>query len=270
MLKLESWLEITTVSNCVIDCRFCPQHVFQEHYHGYKTLRLNDFKVALSKVPCHVVIHFSGFAEPFLNPNCLEMIEHTHDEGFKVVLFSTLFGLKNEDVERLKRCNVELVLHLPDALGNAKIPVTEEYKKTLVTALKELRTTTLYVMDEQFISNERAGLCEDAPKRHARGWFWCEKLLVPQFVMLPNCDVVLCCMDFGLSHKLGNLKMQSWLDLVNSAQYKRARANRFQMDGSTICRKCVWASARYRCTYYAKRLVQRYHAKRFIQRYMTK
>jgi radical SAM protein with 4Fe4S-binding SPASM domain len=270
LLKFESWLEITTVSRCVLDCSFCPQHVFQEHYHGCKTLPLAGFKTALSKVPNYVKIHFSGFAEPFLNPQCLDMIEYAHSEGFKIVLFSTLFGLESKNIERLRNCNVELILHLPDALGNAKIPVTDEYKKTLLTALKRLHTTSLCVMDEQFISNERAGYCKNAPKRHARGWFWCEKLLFPQFVMLPNCDVVLCCMDYGLSNNLGNLKKQSWLEIVNSTEYQRARANSFQTDGDLLCRKCVWVSPCYRCTYYAKRLVQRYHNKRFIQRYAAK
>jgi sulfatase maturation enzyme AslB (radical SAM superfamily) len=267
MLKIEPWLEITTVSNCVIDCSYCPQRILQENYRGNKTLSLDDFKTALSKVPKKVAIHFSGFAEPFLNPHCLEMIEHAHIEGHKVVLFSTLVGLKSSDVKRLEKCNPEVVLHLPDKLGNAKIPVTEEYKKTLDTVLKTLHVTGYYVMDEQFISNERAGQCNDTPKRLKRGWFFCEKLLSPQFVMLPNCDVVLCCMDYGLKHRLGNLLAQSWKDITKSEEYQKIRANRLHLDGEILCRSCVWASLSFRFKYYLKRIPQKYHTKRSIQHY---
>jgi sulfatase maturation enzyme AslB (radical SAM superfamily) len=269
MLKKESWLEITTVSKCIIDCSFCPQSVFQESYHGCKTLSLYDFKKALSKVPKNVVIHFSGFSEPFLNPQCVDMIEYAHLEGYKIVLFSTLVGLKSRDVERLRRCNPEVTLHLPDELGNAKIPITRAYKETLTAVLKLLSVNTFYVMNEQFISNERVGLCNGAPKRHTRGWFYCEKLFAPQFVMLPNCDIVLCCMDYGLKHRIGNLMQQSWGDIVKSSEYQKVCANRFQLDGTAICRQCVWASPAFRLKYYIKRLVQRYYVKQLLQRYST-
>ncbi len=270
MFQPLSRLEITTVSKCVIDCSFCPQHVFQEHYHGCKTLKLSNFRTALSKVPRQVAIHFSGFAEPFLNPQCIDMIEYAHSKGYKVSLFTTLVGLKKTDIERLQCCNPEVTLHLPDNLGNAKIPVTQAYNDTLSATLKQLRVNTFYVMNENFISNERAGLCSNAPKRLIRGLFFCEKLFAPQFVMLPDCTVVLCCMDFGLKHALGNLVSQSWLDLVRSSEYQKVRATCFKMDDAALCRRCAWASATFRQKYYVKRIAQRYYAKRLIQHYLSK
>jgi biotin synthase-related radical SAM superfamily protein len=60
--KLELGLEITTVSKCVIDCGYCPQKIFQEAYHGCRSLSLKDFKKVPSKVPKIVSIHFSAFA----------------------------------------------------------------------------------------------------------------------------------------------------------------------------------------------------------------
>jgi sulfatase maturation enzyme AslB (radical SAM superfamily) len=266
MLQQWSRLEITTVSNCAIDCRFCPQQIFQEHYHGCKSLRLSDFKIALSKVPKNVAIHFSGFAEPFLNPQCIDMIEYAHREGYRIFLFSTLVGLKSKDVPRLQRCKPKLILHLPDKLGNAKIPITKEYRETLKATLEQLPVDTFYVMDEHFISNERAGSCTDTPARHILGWLFCEKLFAPQFVMLPNCDVALCCMDFGLKHILGNLSSQSWRDILESPEYQRIRANRFRVDGDVLCRRCAWASLRFRQPFYIKRIAQRYYANRLLQR----
>ena len=270
MLKTEPWLEITTISKCSIDCSYCPQQTFQQHYNGTNMLTLEDFKKAVSKVPKKVAIHFSGFAEPFLNPQCLDMIEHAHAKGHKIVLFSTLFGLKKENMQRLRRCNPEVILHLPDKLGNAKIPVTENYKTTLDAVLKNLNVTGYYIMDENFISNERAGQCNDSPKRHVRGWFFCEKLLTGQVVMLPNCDVVLCCMDYGLKHPLGNLLEQSWNEIVNSEEYQKVRANRYKLDGNILCRSCVWASLSFRSKYYLKRILQKYYEKQNIQRIKSK
>ena len=267
MPLFQPWLEITTVSNCSIDCSYCPQRIFQKHYHGCKTLVLDDFKLALYSVPKYVPIHFSGFAEPFLNAQCIDMIEYTHSQGHKISLFSTLVGLKSKDVKRLRHCNPEVTLHLPDNLGNAKIPLTQTYKDTLSEAMKQLRITTLYVMNERFISNERAGSCTDTQKRHIRGWFFCEKLSAPQFVMLPNGDVTLCCMDFGLKHPLGNLTSQSWFDIIRSPKYQSVCANRFKIDGDVLCRKCAWASINFRAKYYIKRVVQRYYAKQCIAQY---
>jgi sulfatase maturation enzyme AslB (radical SAM superfamily) len=260
-------LEITTVNNCSINCSYCPQQAFKEHYSGCNTLQLEDFKKALSKVPKNVEIHFSGFSEPFLNAHCIEMLEYAHLKGYKVFLFSTLVGLKSSDVKRLQRCSPKLTLHLPDKLGNAKIPVTKTYKDTLNAVLTQLPIDTFYRMDECFISNERAGLCSNTTKRQINGCIFCEKLFVPQFVMLPNCDVVLCCMDYELKHPLGNLLSESWLELVKSSEYQKVIANRFIASDDILCCRCAWASLGFRQRYYIKRIVQRYHAKKLLQLY---
>jgi len=270
LLETEPWLEITTISKCNINCNYCPQQTFQDHYQGNTLLTLHDFKKALSQVPKSVTIHFSGFAEPFLNPQCIDMIEHAHKKGHKIVIFSTLVGLKNENIDRLMQCNPEVILHLPDKLGNTKIPVTENYKKIVDAVLNNLNVTGYYVMDENFISNERAGQCDDSPKRHVHGWFFCEKLLGGQFVMLPNCDVVLCCMDYGLKHPMGNLLKQSWYEIVNSDEFQKVRANRYKFNGNVLCRNCVWTSLSFRSTYYLKRIFQKYYEKQNIQRYKSK
>jgi sulfatase maturation enzyme AslB (radical SAM superfamily) len=237
----QSWLEITTAGKCTINCSFCPQEVLQENYQGCMSLSLKDFKEVLSKVPKTTAIHFSGFAEPFLNPQCIDMIEHAHSQGFKICIYSTLIGLRTEDVPRLQHCNPQLFLHLPDNLGNAKIPITEVYKDTLISVLKLLRIDGFFVMNENFKSNERAGFCKNVPKRHLYGWFYCQKLHLPQFVMLPNCDVVLCCMDYGLTHRIGNLLQQSYIDILNSVEYQKVRSSRYKIDSNGICRKCAWA-----------------------------
>jgi hypothetical protein len=234
-------LEITTVGKCIMDCSFCPQRLFQERYHGSQRLTLENFKKVLAIVPQNVVIHFSGFAEPFLNPNCIDMIEYAHSKGFGIELYTTLVGLKPENVERLKRCNPFLVLHLPDNLGRSKIPITETYKDTLVTVLRLMRIDGFSIMNDNMVPDPRAGLIRSTLERHVRGPFYCQKLVTPQFVMLPNCDVILCCQDFGLENRLGNLLDHSFMEVARSPKYRDICARRFKKDDEGICRKCIYA-----------------------------
>ena len=47
------------------------------------------------------------------------------------------------------------------------------------------------------------------------GGYYCNRALrMNHNVLLPNGDVVLCCMDFGMQHVLGNLKRQSYEEIL--------------------------------------------------------
>lgn len=226
----------------MIDCSFCPQQLFQERYRGSQRLSLEDFKKVLSNVPKTVSIHFAAFAEPFLNPECIDMIEYTHSKGFRIELYTTLVGLKTEDVDRLRRCNPFLVLHLPDNMGRAKIPITETYKNTLIAVMKKMRIDGFSIMNDTMIPDPRAGLVPSSGEIHVQGRpFCCSRLILPQFAMLPNCDVLLCSMDFGLEYRLGNLLEQSYVEIARSPKYNDICARRFKKDDTIICRKCSYA-----------------------------
>jgi len=189
-------------------------------------------------------IWFGCFTEPFINSDCTNMIESAISKGFKVRIFSTLVGMKAEDVERLSKMDIqEFTLHLPDNKNNTKIPVnTQMYKDTLALVLQKLRIDNFSVMNENFIDNERAGTTRTARGTHMKGMYECFKLVHPQFAMLPNCDVALCCNDFGLKHILGNLLTQSYDEIVNSKEFRRIRADRLKFDSKDIlCRNCMFA-----------------------------
>jgi hypothetical protein len=225
-----------------MDCSFCPQTVFQTAYHGEPFLTLENFKVALSHIPQYVSIGFSGFSEPFLNPECLSMVEYAIQEGYKVDVATTLVGLKLADVPRLARCKLAgFVLHLADNLGNARIPITSEFQQVLTKVLTSVKIDQFITMNEHFTSNLRAG---NLPGRkiHKRGWFICQSLVHPDCIMLPNGDVVLCCQDWGLKHVLGNLFMQNYEDIACSEAYRKIAGNRFKWNGDTLCRSCLYAS----------------------------
>ena len=56
-------------------------------------------------------------------------------------------------------------------------------------------------------------------------------------VMLPNGDVLMCCMDYGYTGLFGNLFTQSYEEIQNS---EAAIAMRRTLDeGESICRHCA-------------------------------
>jgi len=237
-------LEITTVKNCSVNCYpYCPQLKFREAYGSNPNLlSFENFRIVIDKLPTEVGIDFSGFSEPFLNPKALEMIEYADSKGFKMTLYSTLVGLKAAKIDRLAKIKfAHFSLHLPEPNHIAQIKITENYKNTLMAAITKMQIHGVSIMNDTFISNERAANCDDTKPRHNRGPFHCKKLVSPEFVMLPNCDVVLCCMDWQMQHNLGNLLLQSYQEIAESEAYRRIAHNSWFLDGDTLCRSCKWA-----------------------------
>ena len=64
-------------------------------------------------------------------------------------------------------------------------------------------------MTRQFKSNNRENVVRDINKT-SRPFVFCYKFTNPSPVLLPNGDVYLCCNDFGLRHKIGNLLVHDY------------------------------------------------------------
>lgn len=237
-------LAITTTKNCSVNCYpFCPQMKFRQIYGDREDfLSYEDFQLVLSHVPKNLMLGFEGFCEPFLNRRTMDMIELAKRDGHPIQLYSTLVGFRLEDVKRLRQANLDwFCLHLPDDQGVAHIPMTENYKEVLAEVLSTVTINDYARMDKAFVSNFRAGNCDDAPPHHVYGPFYCLKLIRPQLLMLPNCDAVLCCMDWGMKHVLGNLKEQTFDEIIHGPIYRKIAMERWKMDGSSLCRSCVQA-----------------------------
>ncbi len=114
-------MEITPLIGCSINCRYCPQSRLLKTYKGAKEMYLKDFKEYLRKIPDEVAIVFSGFVEPFLAKDRIDMMEYADRIGRTIHLYTTLSGLNEETFERVKTINFQTVnLHLPDKNGYAK------------------------------------------------------------------------------------------------------------------------------------------------------
>ena len=78
-------MEITTVIGCRVQCTFCPQTLLMDKYEEKNItdkitwgkpviMSFDTFKTCLDKLPKNVETDFSGYAEPWLNPECTKMI----------------------------------------------------------------------------------------------------------------------------------------------------------------------------------------------------
>jgi hypothetical protein len=253
-------MEITTVVGCKINCTFCPQKSFLTEYKSPKRkLSLDDFKLALDKMPDEVIIIFAGFSEPFLNADCTKMILHAHQKGHPISIFTTAVGITLEDVAQLKDIPYSafphggFTIHLPDQRKLAKINITDEYLQVL-QALKDADIQNFSAMtmgvvhpDVEHIfppstvispkMNSRAGNLEKEGVQEAftaasyDGPVICGRdEYIYNNVMLPNGDVVLCCQDYHMDHILGNIYEQSFAEIqpdpINSYE---------------LCKTCVYA-----------------------------
>lgn len=241
---------------CVVDCVFCPQRTLEEVYKGTRILALNDYKSMIDKVPTDVRITFAGFTEPWMNKYCTEMVLYAHDQGHPVSVFTTGVGVSTEDMEAIAHIpfagnpNGGFVLHLPDAEMLARHPITPGYIKTLewfrdnhhriknfskMSMGAELHPSIRHIFDSapSYAMWSRAGnlfreavakpqlitlrdrwnaITHEGPKTCG-----CVEGLYHN-VLLPNGDVSLCCMDYGLDHIIGNLHEQTYEELIPEDQ----------------------------------------------------
>lgn len=225
-------IEVTTQIGCPVQCaRFCPQEVTAAKYFSdsgnapYAKLSLENFRIMLATVPKSVQIVFSGFCEPFANPECIDLIEYAHNEGYTMRLYTTLYGATTSDVQRLIKIPFTIFdLHLCDG-ENTKIPLTDTYKDNVFTVLNTVPNLTFVQMNNSFKSNNRENITRNGiTKKTKRGYCW--KRDVPAMVLLPNGNLQLCCMDFALNYKIGNLLTESYADV--RTRYLKNR-NKFEL-----------------------------------------
>lgn len=263
-------MEITTKIGCSVNCRYCPQDVLCRTYsdrHKDNLLSLDNFKICLNKMPEDILILFSGFVEPFLNPQCIDMIEYSVQQGHRTLLNTTLVGMSLEDAHRLVELPMGMVtLHTPDKDGYATIPMTEEYFEVLDFLLESRKGDNSPFLDTancqsvphpeivKFINNrisfanlvliDRAGNLSGSEVDENichEGDIICKRSVsLNRNVLLPDGTVVLCCMDFGLEHELGNLLYDSYEDIISGQMMKVIRQNMAD-GGEVLCRRCSFA-----------------------------
>lgn len=268
-------LDITTKIGCSVNCKYCPQEVLLKEY--FKTnpnrencLSIDTLAKCMENMPINTNYQFCGMAEPFLNPDCFELIKFVCDAKYIVNLYTTLVGVNEETLYKLLELPIDYVtLHVADAKGYAKIPTSEEYYHLLETAVNcKKKNGRMFVdmcnaqaepdarvyeicMGKHMITSsllDRAGNLEGEgliTKRLSEGKIVCGVCgkSLNKNELLPDGTLLLCCMDYGMKHQLGNLKEQSYEDIMKGSEMQRIRKGMGVSQTSDIlCRYCSCAN----------------------------
>jgi radical SAM protein with 4Fe4S-binding SPASM domain len=224
-------LEITTAINCWNNCYYCPQNKLLEAYNGNLSMTLEQFVKILDNTPKDIQIDFAGFCEPFQNRDASKMMRYGIKNGYHVYLLTTLSNLNPKDLHTLKGLHFDAILvHEYQGFGFIK-ELQDKRLKDLMEVVTADKVEQFPMKEDYWFS--RAGNLWDREEKKgciACGW----DNTFSRNVVLPDGNVYVCCMDYGLKHCIGNLltthyndlDRQSIIDLCNSE------------DSDIICRKC--------------------------------
>lgn len=269
-------IEITTQIGCRVNCLYCPQTLLLNRYFGENknrkmVMEFEVFKKCVEKVPEDALIRFCGMAEPFLNSECIKMMKFACSAGKKVDLFTTLVGLQKEDLDTLINLPIEWVnVHVADCKGYANIPLNENYYEILsllvdaqkingepfinvLSAQAAPDKKVLEICGDKYITystlTDRAGNLEDSDKliakRNVKGKISCSLCGqdLNHNILLPDGTLLLCCMDYGMKHPLGNLMEMTYEEIMKGSEVTRIRRGMHDLVKEDIlCRSCSYAS----------------------------
>ena len=267
-------MELTTMIGCPLMCTFCPQDNLRDNYgKDTKYMQPMDLLTVLAKIPKDTRIDFSGMSEPWANPECTMMLEMVLYMGFNVAIYTTLYGMT--DPERVRKVleshpgQVEVImLHLPDANKNMKgWKNSEEWQKAAaiishtnvpcgIEAMTMDRNGVVHPDLQEmvgqlpgWVGHTRAdslnveqveGQALHITPRHEFALTCRSTPFYDRNVLLPNGDVVLCCMDYNLKHVIGNLLTQTYDEMMQGKPLqdliKMNEAVGF--DKCSICKSC--------------------------------
>ena len=284
-------LEITTRIGCPLACTFCPQETLVSAHSSNtspgspdrqtRMMSIDVFQKIVDSLPPYVRIDFSGFSEPFSNPNCGEFLLYANQKPNPIAIYTTLQGASERDADILQSLVLSrrispIVIHLPDAHGNMQgFRLSEVYKDTILKIAPlpgvELMTMSANaavmpeVLDILQTSPSWNLISSKLPQHAFVGWTRAGSLntqkvkgqpvhqnltlrcavicrMTPfydQNVVLPNGDVALCCMDYGLKHVIGNIQEGYHKIFESSAELRKVQsANMNPLNETSICKKC--------------------------------
>ena len=266
-------IEVTPVIGCKVNCQHCPQELLTSQYfrndrNRVAKMDIKTFKKCLDFFPKEYDISFGGMAEPFLNESFVEMLKVACEEGRHVSLYTTLVGASTTDIQEILKLPLQfVVLHVADRKGYAHIPLTEVYYQNLEKLINATKAngepfvnmcnaqTEADTRAEEICGNyeiftemtDRAGNLKNEELIHnkiTQGKLYCGNLgrEMNNNILLPDGTVVLCCMDYGLKHILGNIFTNTFEEIMNGEEMQKVKEG---MEGNErldiLCRNCSYA-----------------------------
>jgi radical SAM protein with 4Fe4S-binding SPASM domain len=197
--------------------------------------------------------------EPWLNPECTEMILYAHKQGHKICIFTTLTGMTLSDIDLIESIPFGFFqVHLPGNFEVEKFRVNDSYFKVLDKISKSninssfhchgknlnLKVKSILENNEKTVEfrslYQRSGNIKVNSRlslARRRGTIGCRRDLRCN-VLLPNGDVLLCSNDYGMKHVLGNIVSSSYDDLFNGEEFVKIRKGLQDESIDIICRDC--------------------------------
>ena len=259
-----AWLEVTTRIGSRNQCVYCPQDkivkAYSERSNNFE-MSFEIFQKCIDKVPDNVNIHFSGLSEPWLNPKCTEMVLYAYKKNHGIQIYTTLVGMKELDIDKLKSISIiKFAVHLPSLNNDTKIKVDKEYvniiKKITQSKINNLKFVIFGKVHPEIkeivtdFNNKkplgRAGNIKDMNIEKSdicKGRITCSRSgnLLNGNILLPNGDVILCCNDYGMKHVLGNLANSSYELLFTGKEFTRVKSGLLDENIDILCRYCEYA-----------------------------
>ena len=242
-------LEITSKIGCKNMCSYCPQDKLVKAYKDpKKQMNFLEFQTMMKNVPKDVRISFAGFSELFLNPESSLMMKYCIQKRYYTALYTTLTGFTDNDVKVLKGLTFDsVVFHEYDGFGfnreefeikKTKFKKNIHAKDNFGTAIvsqpeKSIKGTDLWSRGGNLFDIDETLnpiVCSAGPEAFDHN------------IALPNGDVVLCCMDYGLKHIIGNLFETHYDNLDRKSIETLAN----QRKSDLLCRKCEIVQLKYR------------------------
>ncbi len=223
-------------------------------------MSFETFKTCVDKVPAEVAIDFSGMSEAWRNPEATRMVQYAFERGHRVRIHTTLTGMKKEDVQVLSSLPLQAFrVHLPSGNGLERIIVDANYLEVLETVIKQMPGARFVCFGRRphpdvkklfqkhpqtrirmaSASNRADNACsEGKPVFYMKkGTMTCGNN-ARYNILLPNGDVVLCCMDYGLKNVLGNLLTMEYDELFRGETFQKVVAGFRDPSLKTLCRSC--------------------------------
>lgn len=253
-------MEITTNIGCKNNCVYCPQaELIRAYSKRSKTLQMSFdvFKTCIDKIPTIVDIGFAGMSEPWLNPECTKMLLYAHKRGHRVFVNTTLVGMNISDISALETIPFRYFhVHLPSEEGYENIEIDDTYLSVLDNLIRSEIEVTYIIHTKNINSKIKLPIeknkilyiplhsrCRNIkiknnslPDRRG-GVIGCERELRWN-ILIPSADVLLCCMDYGMRHILGNLITSDYYSLFRSKEYRKVKRALKDESLDIICRYC--------------------------------
>lgn len=256
-------LEITTKIGCINRCSYCPQDKLLKSY--FKTgnekseLTVDDFKTILSNIPEGIKLHFSGMCEPFLNKNCSTFIKMAETNKNPLAAYSTLVGATMDDIKIIKNIEINpFGISILEEEHSKWIIDNFELWTSMVDELLQVKRLKFNFVGDKLINPQIFKYLKDnhisfprnpilsragnviPTKTNLRPWK-CKQDREYQNIILPNGDIVLCCMDYSLQHIIGNIFNKKLLDIYQDEPFQNILKSKKDINIPVLCRNCDFA-----------------------------